>query len=125
SFRLSDATPADVAAGAPALGCGLYLAGAATRGDRTVPFTACLDFPDDAVIEGAPLGHTLSGATGPALGLTLTLQDPFEPDTLFDGVDFDAAGALDLRGDTDPSTNRLRRAASSHDHWRGTVRAEE
>ena len=86
------------------------IAGVATKDGVEHPFAADFDLADVAV-EGVPFEAAAQGAE--IWGLRLTAADPFEGDTLFDGVDFaTATWAAD-----DPNYNRLGRALRTHDHY--------
>lgn len=122
----ADAGVDGLAADDPLVGHGLLLAGEATRGTDVVAFTALLTIADAGGVVGAPLDVTIGEGTTVTLGVALTLQDPFEPDTLFDRVDF---AALDADGDGviviapgGAAHNALRRAAVAHDFYGITVR---
>lgn len=105
----------------PIRGHGAYLAGTARRDGRTVTFEAMLDIPDPALIVGAPLDLVVDGETRATLGLAFTTIDPFEQDTVFDGLDFfaleDAVEGPLVMGPSDAAHNLLRRTLFTHDHF--------
>ncbi|MGK0361597.1 MAG: hypothetical protein ACI9U2_003915 [Bradymonadia bacterium] len=88
----------------------VQIAGVASKDGVEHPFAADFDLADVAV-EGVPfLPEALEAA---AWGLRFTAADPFEDDTLFDGIDF--ATATWSAGDE--GHNRLGRALRTHDHY--------
>ena len=110
----------------PMVGHTARIAGSATKDGETISFEAVLDVDEGTWMIGAPLGVTIDPGYGSTLGLQLTVDDPFEPDTLFQKIDF---GALDEDGDGavsiepgSPSHNILRRALQDHDQYLVTER---
>ncbi|MEM6957107.1 MAG: hypothetical protein AAF645_15565 [Myxococcota bacterium] len=96
--------------------------GQAVRGDDTVSFTVAVDAPEGRAIIGIPFEATV-GAETSALLFSFLMDDPFEDDTLFDGVDFAALageGTLVLNAasadDAATAYAAVRRAFLSHDH---------
>lgn len=86
---------------------GVVLTGTATRDGERWPFSAEVTLPD--AVEGVPI----QGSGDGGIALRLTLTDPFEGDTLFDGINF---AALEM-APGQPDHNRLTRALRSHDHY--------
>lgn len=107
----------------PLVGFGAYLAGVATRADRTVRFEARLAAPEPALIVGLPFSLRASPSSRTTLGLALSPRDPIEGDTLFDGLDFGALADLSPAAEgqpillSDAANNRLRRAFFTHDFF--------
>lgn len=88
----------------------MHVAGVASKDGVDHPFEADFDLRDVAV-EGVPI--LTEALDAEAWGLQLTTADPFEDETLFDGVDFaTATWTVD-----DPNYNRLGRALRTHDHY--------
>lgn len=101
----------------PLVGAGAHLIGKAERAGRNVRFEATLTLPEPPHVAGLPFALIVTSDTRAALGLALATRDPFEGDTLFDGLDFFAlAGATDAITLPADAANRLRRAFFSHDH---------
>lgn len=128
NFTFIRGTEADgLTADDPLLGHTALLQGVATKGDSQVAFTVLIDSPEGRVLTGAPFQFDLDGDSDAQLGLRLLTQDPYEDDTLMDGVDF---SALDTDGDgqlqigpdaaetaTQDAYNQLRRTFQTHDHF--------
>lgn len=115
--RLGDGIPADD----PIIGHTFEIVGTATLDDERWEFSVLLDQDEGRRVVGLPLELDLSDDEELELGLQLLVDDPTEPDTLFDGVDF---AMLDDDGDhvivIEPDTeayNRLRRNTQAHDHY--------
>ncbi|MEX1361705.1 MAG: hypothetical protein AB1Z98_01155 [Nannocystaceae bacterium] len=107
----------------PMVGHTFEIVGTATLDDERWEFSILLDQDEGRRVVGLPLSIDVDpGSTEPfALGLQLLVDDPFEQDSLFDGVDF---AMLDDDGDhvvvIEPETeayNRLRRNTQAHDHY--------
>lgn len=111
-FLLTAGTPADgLAADDPLLGHVMELAGVASKDGTETEFAVAIQLDEDTLIEGIP---PFDGAAGQAIhGLRLVTQDPFEGDTLFDGIDFRTANLAPGGADY----NRLVRAVRSHDFY--------
>lgn len=101
------------------------VSGIATRGASSVAFTFVIDSPEGRELTGIPFDATLEESAGGSLKLALEPIDPFEGDTILDGVDFEA---VDADGDgfvliqpDDPETedayNIFRRTLQTHDHY--------
>jgi len=108
----------------PTLGHGAHVAGTARRDGRTVTFDATLDLPDPPLVVGAPLELVVDEGTRARLGVAFTTIDPFEADTVFDGLDFFALadaratpGAALVIAPEDAAHNVLRRRLFTHDHF--------
>lgn len=111
-FLLTAGTTADgLAEDDPLIGHAFELAGVASKDGVETPFSAAIRLDEATLVEGIP---PLDGAqTQPIHGLRFVTQDPFEGDTLFDGIDFETE-------DLAPGSagyNRLLRAVRSHDHY--------
>lgn len=127
NWVFSKANVDDVGSEDPLLGHTAVLFGEAQRGDEVVEFSVVIDAPEDRKLEDVPCDFTVDEAFNRTLLIELLPQDPFEDDTLFDGVDF---FALDDDGDgivqIDPNAtsragayayNQLRRTLLTHDHY--------
>lgn len=92
NFTLSRAGAADgLAPGDPLLGHTAILRGSATRSGARSEFVALLD--GEGELAGVPFAVPVRTGMAVTLGLELLPRDPFEGDTLFDGIDFEALGA--------------------------------
>ena len=108
--------------GDPLLGHMAYLAGTATQEDQSISFTATLDeLAENTQMVGGPFELAVTEDTEATLALQVYTVDPFENDTLFDGLDF---GALDEDGDGvvdivpgSEAHNILTKTLERHDHY--------
>jgi len=111
----------------PLLGHTARLLGIASKDSLSIEFEALIDSPEDRQLIGVPFEEDVGEDTDDRLGFQLDPVDPYEKDTLFDGLDF---SALDEDGDgkimiEEASTeealidayNRLRRTFQTHDHF--------
>ncbi len=107
----------------PIVGHTFEIAGAVTLDDETWQISVLLDQDEGRRVVGLPFELDLRGDGDDELeiGLALFTHDPFESDTLFDGIDF---ALLDDDGDhvivIEPGTdayNRLRRSTQAHDYY--------
>lgn len=123
NFSFGRAQLEDVGPDDPILGHTFEIAGVASLEGERWEFTVLLDQDDGRRVVGLPLSlDVVPGSSEPgALGLQLHVDDPFEDDSIFDGVDF---AMLDDDGDhvviVEPGTdayNRLIRSTQSHDHY--------
>lgn len=123
NFTLRRAGDSDgLAADDPVRGHTFHIEGVASQAGQSLPFQAVLDIDEGTRMIGAlfPVRIT-DDATGPLVMQVLTV-DPFEGDTMFDGVDF---ARLPLSGggprvDIVPGQdahNILRRRVQVHDHY--------
>lgn len=118
----------------PLAGHSMWLAGTATRDTVEIAFTAAIDSPIGRELVGAPFEVTISDGDERVLGLRLLIEDPYEGDSVFDGLDFAALDAADGAIDgvvalIDPERapaqaealgdayNLLRRTLQTHDHF--------
>lgn len=98
----------------------LEIAGEACQVDACWAFEATLDQDLGRALTGAPFTLDLTGGARPDVALAFLPVDPFEGDTLLDGVDFAALGAPD---DTltfapgDDTHTRLIRRTQRHDFY--------
>lgn len=108
------------------------LRGHASRNGETIDFVARIVSPVGRTLVGAPFELEVDAETDVRLGLRLLVRDPFEDDTLFDGLDFSAlaSGGAELvleGGASDPALeaayNLLRRTFQTHDHFDVSIRA--
>lgn len=126
-FGLGTATADELAAGDPLAGSNLYLEAEVSRDDMR--WTLALAVPQDADEQVTGVVCATEITAGAALALALRVQDPFEDDTVFDGIDFaaeDPDGDGQIRpGASDSLTNRVRRALQTHDHYEVVAGAGE
>jgi hypothetical protein len=108
----------------PIVGHTYDVAGQATLDGQTYTFEAIVDEDEGRRVVGLPFDLTVDDATDADLGISLAVVDPYEEETIFDGIDF---AALDDDGDMhvvlEPDTeayNRLRRNLQVHDHYQVT-----
>lgn len=90
--------------GDPLLGHTALLRGAAVRGAERVSFMVLLDAPAGEALTGVPFDASIRADAPSAIGFELLPRDPFEGDTLFDGIDFarlarDAGGVVSITPD--------------------------
>lgn len=127
NFSFGRATVEDgVAVDDPIIGHTFDVAGTATKNGETWTFEALVDQDEDREIVGAPLDLEIDASTEESLGLTLYTRDPYEGDTVFDGIDFqalddDGDGHVVFAPDTE-AYNRLRRNLQIHDNYWVTPR---
>lgn len=128
NFTFARATAEDgISSEDPLLSHTAILRGTATREGETISFVALLDSPEERTLSGAPFEFEVREGTELLLGLGIAVEDPYEGDTLFDGLDF---GALDVDGDGSVTLgegaseeslvdayNLLRRTFQTHDHF--------
>lgn len=105
----------------PIVGHTMELAGTVTLDDESWEFSVLMDQDEGRRVVGLPLELVLSGDEEVDLGLELFTRDPFEGDTIFDGLDFaalddDGDGVIVLQPDSD-AYNVLRRATQAHDYY--------
>jgi hypothetical protein len=102
NFTFRRAGPEDgLAASDGLLGHTATLRGSATRGGVRREFVAVIDAASGDRLVGVPFAVAVREGVELVIGLELVLRDPFEGDTLFDGIDFErlapnARGELDL-----------------------------
>lgn len=127
NFSFGRAMPsAAVPADDPIIGHTFDIAGTATIDGETFTFQALVDEDETRHVVGLPLDIEVDDSTDIALGLSFALIDPYEGDTVFDGIDF---AALDEDGDMhvviEPGTeayNHLVRNLQVHDNYLVTTR---
>jgi hypothetical protein len=110
----------DLPADDPLLGHAFHLTGTITRDEVSRPFDAVLDVERDTVVIGAVFDTTITTATTATLAIAFTPDDPYDDDTVFDGVDFFAlpgeSPTIAIRpGET--AHNIIRRVIQTHDHY--------
>ena len=105
----------------PLLGRAAAIGGTAFRAGESVAFTAGIEIEPGTQMVGGPFDLAVDGGTDVTLGLAVYTVDPYEDDTLFDGLDF---GALDEDGDGEVAIapggaahNVLMKTLVRHDHW--------
>lgn len=98
-----------------------HITGTATKGDTVIPFDALLDVEDNLEMVGAPFEFKVTKDSDVQIGVKLFTIDPFENDTIFDGIDF---STIDLDGDGnanirpgDAAHNLMFKDLISHDQW--------
>lgn len=110
-----------LAPGDPLLGHSIHLVGSVERDADSWTVEMTFDIDEGTALVGAPFDYTVTEAEAPAIALELATIDPFEGDTIFDGVEF-----AELDGDRDGAIaivpgssahNALRRAFTRHDHY--------
>jgi hypothetical protein len=110
------------------LGHTAVLRGTATRGADRLSFVAVLDAPDTEELVGVPFQADIRAGVPTVIGFELLPRDPFEGDTLFDGIDFvqlarDASGVVNIMpGASDAEVavayERLLTTFQTPDHFR-------
>ena len=120
SFLFRTAAEADgLEPGDPLIGHSIHLVGSAERDGERWSLEMVFDIDEGTALVGAPFDYTLSGTEAPTVALGLATIDPFEGDTIFDGVDLaalDGDGAIDITPGSE-AHNVLRRAFTRHDHY--------
>lgn len=109
-----------LAPGDPLVGHTFHIEATVTRDAVTWTADILLDMEPDTQLMGAPFAQEITDTSTETIGLQLAPVDPFENDTLFDGIDFaaldDGSGAIVIApGDT--AHNQLRRLFGAHDHY--------
>ena len=127
NFTFRRAGEADgLAEGDPLLGHTFHLVGRAEKDGEAIDFDVVLDVDEDTELVGAPFDLEVTEETTAGIGLEIATIDPFEDDTLFDGLDCaalddDGDGAIAIRPG-DAAHNRLRRLLQAHDYYFVTPR---
>jgi hypothetical protein len=120
-FVFAQGTAADgLDADDPLIGATFDVAGRAEKDGRALDFTARVVVDDGTELVGAPFDVEVRDDDA-VFALRILTQDPTEPDTLFDGVDFFALAPGDGPVAIAPGSeahNALRRAFRVHDHYR-------
>lgn len=103
----------------PLFGHSIYLEGEAEREGTTYSFSAAVGGMAGQSSVGIPFDASVDGSG--VIELHVLVKNPFEEETLFDAIDFEALdtdtdGFVSLH-ESDESTNRLRRALLSHDFY--------
>lgn len=116
------------AAEGPSLGHTAVLRGTATRGAERRSFVIVLDVEAGQQLLGVPFDAGIRADAPTAIGFELLPRDPFERDTLFDGIDFarlarDPDGVVSITPDaSDPELaaayDRLLATFETPDHFR-------
>jgi hypothetical protein len=91
--------------------------GLAARDGTDHPFTAMVDLEEETQLVGAPFEAVVTAASTEPLALLALTTDPFEPDTMFDGVDFAAEPAPVAIAPGQVVHNKLRRNLQVHDFY--------
>lgn len=128
NFTLARGTTDDgLAPDDPLLGHTALLRGTASKSGNSIAFVARIASPEGRELIGAPFEQDVGPNSQLRLGLRLLPRDPFEGDTLFDGIDFaalptDANGTCQLAASaSDTATQnayyQLRRTFQTHDHF--------
>jgi hypothetical protein len=127
NFAFRSATEADgLEPGDPLLGHSFHLVGRAEKDGVAIDLDVALAIDEETELVGAPFELEVSETTEASIGLEIATIDPFEDDTLFDGLDWgalddDGDGAVEVRPDQE-SHNRLRRLFQAHDYYYATPR---
>lgn len=103
----------------PLYGSSVYLEGEAEREGITYAFSASVGNMAGQSSVGIPFDASVDGSG--VIELHVLVKNPFEEETLFDAIDFEALdtdtdGFVSLN-ESDEATNRLRRALLSHDFY--------
>lgn len=111
----------------PLVGVTAVLTGSAKKDDKSIPFVVVVVAPENRSITGIPCDATISVGASQRLLLRVSIEDPLENDTLFDGVDFgllwtDTSQPLRLADDSGTQATKdaffaIRNALLSHDHF--------
>ena len=123
NFTFGRGTAERLPAGDPLVGHTARIAGEATRDDTSWAFTIVVDSPEGRELVGAPFEGEMHGDALGSLRLRILAQDPYEGDTLFDGIDFqaldrDGDGVVTLLPDDgEEASNLFRRTFQTHDHF--------
>jgi hypothetical protein len=122
NFTFTRATAADgLAADDPLLGHTAHLEGVAAHNGQDYEFEAVIDLDEGTRVVGAPFPVTITeGASGRPIGLRLHTVDPYEADTLLDGIDFAAlpeAQGLHTIAPGQEAHNVGARNLRVHDHY--------
>jgi hypothetical protein len=113
----------EVDAGDPLFGRTALLRGLATKDEQSIEFVAAIESPEGRELIGARFEFEAKVSSLEELCFRLNTTDPFEGDTLFDGIDFamlddDGDGRLSIEPASNVSTyNLLRRTFQTHDHF--------
>lgn len=120
SFRRAEASDG-LSAEDPLLGHTFHLLLEVSRDQESWEVEIVLDLEDGTRLIGAPFEHELTESSAESIGLQLLTRDPFEEDTLFDGLDFaplddDEDGQIAIvPGQAEH--NQLRRLFGAHDFY--------
>ena len=127
NFTFGRATASDVDEGDALLGHTALLAGTAEKDGASYRFSAALDAPQGRQLVGLPFEEKVAKSTRSSIGLQLVPFDPYENDTLFDGIDFaalpvEAAGVVEISPaaqaeEVTAAYELLRRTFQTHDHF--------
>jgi len=117
----------------PLVGHTAHLTGVAYKDGVSVSFSLIIDAPEGRVLVGAPFEEVISPDTTGSLRLRLHLANPFEEDTLFDSLDFNALdqdqdGAVLITPElpeVEGAYNVLRRAFLTHNFYSVSRLSEE
>ena len=105
----------------PLLGHTAVIEGQATRGVDTVDFTAVLNVEDGVEMVGGVFDLNMNENTSSTLAVRLHTIDPYENDTLFDGLEFlkidDDHDGVALIEPGDEAHNVLAKTLVRHDHY--------
>jgi hypothetical protein len=98
-----------------------YISGTATKGAESVQFSATLDIEEGTQMIGGVFDLDVGEETEAVLGLGVLTIDPFENDTLFDGIDFgilntDSNGVALIEPGS-AAHNILSKTLVRHDHY--------
>jgi hypothetical protein len=126
-FRTAGASD-DLDTDDPLYGHTAYLEGTAEKEDTTIDFTAVLAVDDGTEMIGGPFEATIGSDTKGTLNLQVLTLDPYENDTMFDGLDFgeldeDEDGELEILPGS-AAHNILAKTVIRHDHYAVTLKKE-
>jgi hypothetical protein len=97
-----------------------FITGEVEIGEETVPFEFEVALDSSDRVLGVPFGETVSTSGTTQVMFEFHPVDPFENDTLFDGIDFSSLSTVDGTLEISPGTtpyNRIKNTLRSHDHY--------
>ncbi|MBN2526474.1 MAG: hypothetical protein JXR76_08770 [Deltaproteobacteria bacterium] len=105
----------------PIVGHTAYIEGVAQKDAVQIPFHITLDIENNLQMVGGVIDLTVNENTATTVGIQLLTIDPFENDTIFDGVDFSAV-SIDNAGVAviQPGQNAhnfMMKDLITHDQW--------
>ncbi len=118
----------------PIAGHTAYITGSASKKDVTVPFEIFVDIEENQQLVGGVFENSQGGGSSnfvvkdgmdAVLGIRLLTLDPYEGDTIFDGIDFstlklnDKGVAVVKAGEA--ASNIISKSIYSHDQWAVTA----
>ena len=129
NFSFRTATEGQLEPSDPLIGHTVHVQGVAVKsdegGDETIPFDMLLYIEPETLMLGGIYQHEVTATTQATLSLEFLTIDPYEGDSVFDGIDF-ASIARNEQGHVVIAPgmaehNIARRTFQIHDHYRITV----